>query len=284
MARSAIRLSEIEGAPGISLALREAGSEDAPPIILLHGWSQSSLSWRQQLEGTLAQRFHLLAPDLRGHGASSKPEDPAAYASGGGWAADIAALVARCAPARPVIVGWSMGGMVLADYLRIHGDAALAGIVTVGTVPRMGAKGDPVLMARRKPDVRAEGMYHADHLVQLDTAIAFARAMTTSPLSKRDLAFHVGLMMSCPPAVRRAARLRDEDWRDAWAAVRCPALVLQGGAERVCFLPQAEELAATIPGAALEVMPGCGHMPFWEQPAAFDARLEIFADHALATS
>lgn len=281
MAASGIRLSEIEGAPGIRLALREAGPTDAPPILLLHGWSQSGLSWRRQLEGPLGTRFRLVAPDLCGHGASSKPEDAAAYATGAGWAEDIAALVAHTAPARPVVVGWSMGGWVLADYLRAHGDSALAGIVTVGSVPRIGAAGDPAMIAKRKADVRAEGMMSPDHLAQLDAAIAFGRAMTAAPLSKRDLAFHVGLMMACPPAIRRAARMRDEDWRDAWARVTRPSLVIQGGAERVCFLPQAQELADTIPGAALTVMPGCGHMAFWEQPGAFDAHLEAFADRAV---
>ncbi|MEL6574490.1 MAG: alpha/beta hydrolase [Pseudomonadota bacterium] len=282
--RTPARQYEIESAPGLRIAIREVGPEDAPPILLLHGWSQSALSWRQQFEGPLASRFRLVAPDLRGHGASSKPDDPAAYASGAGWAADLAAILAHLAPARPVVVGWSMGGWVLADYLRAHGDAALAGVVTVGTVPRIGASGDPAMIAKRKPDVRAEGMMGPELQVQIDAAIAFARAMTAAPLSKRDLAFHVALMMACPPHARRAARLRDEDWRDAWSTLRRPALVLQGGAERVCFMPQARELADTVPDARLEVIPGAGHMPFWEQSAAFDAQLEAFADHAMAVA
>ncbi|MEM9762616.1 MAG: alpha/beta hydrolase [Pseudomonadota bacterium] len=278
------RTYEIESAPGLRLAIREAGPTDAPPILFIHGWSQSALSWRHQFEGHLARRFRLVAPDLRGHGASSKPDDPAAYASVGGWAADLAAILAHLAPARPVVAGWSMGGWVVADYLRAHGDAALAGVVTIGTVPRIGARGDPAMIAKRKPDVRAEGMMNADPQVQIDAAIAFARAMTAAPLSKRDLAFHVALMMACPPHARRAARMRDEDWRDAWSGLRRPALILQGGAERVCFMPQAQELADTIPEARLEVIPGAGHMPFWEQSAAFDAQLEAFADHAMAVA
>ncbi|MEL6768422.1 MAG: alpha/beta hydrolase [Pseudomonadota bacterium] len=279
-----VRQYEIESAPGLRIAMRETGPEDAPPILFLHGWSQSALSWRPQFEGRLAGRFRLVAPDLRGHGASSKPEDPSAYATGKGWAADIAAIIAHLAPARPVVVGWSMGGWVLADYLRAQGDAGVAGIVTVGTVPRIGASGDPAMIAKRKADVRAEGMMDADLQVQIDAAIAFARAMTAAPLSKRDLAFHVALMMACPPPIRRAARVRDEDWRDVWSALRRPALILQGGAERVCFMPQAQELADTIPGARLEVIPGAGHMPFWEQTAAFDTELEAFADQAMAVA
>ncbi|MEM6943919.1 MAG: alpha/beta hydrolase [Pseudomonadota bacterium] len=277
------RLHRIEGHGGVGIAVRETGPQDAPPILFLHGWSQHSLCWRHQFAGPLAERFRLIAPDLRGHGASDKPGDATAYDNGSGWAGDIAALVAHCG-APPVVVGWSMGGWITGDYLRAHGDEALAGMVLVGVAARVGAKADPAVFGGRKADVRAEGLYGEDQAAEIVAAIAFARAMTAAPLSKRDLAFLVGLMMHCPPAVRRAARLRDEDWRDAFSAVRRPALILQGAAERVCLAPMAEELATAMPDAELRVMQGVGHMAFWERPAAFDEELARFASlaHGLA--
>jgi pimeloyl-ACP methyl ester carboxylesterase len=275
--KGGIRLREVAGGGGLRLALREAGPEDAPAILLLHGWSQHSLVWLRQLEGPLARRFRLVALDLRGHGASEKPVAAEAYDRGEPWAADIAALIAGLGLRRPVAVGWSMGGWVLGDYLRRHGDGALGGLVLVGATPRIGARADPALMARRKADVRAEGMYGTDQRAEIEAAIAFARAMTAAPLSKRDMAFLVGLMMHCPPPVRRAARLRDEDWRAAFAAVAVPAMIVQGGAERVCLPEMAAELAEAMPAAEFHTIPGAGHLVFWERPGPFDTILAAFA-------
>lgn len=258
--------------------MREAGPADAPAILFLHGWSQSSLSFDRQFSGPLAGRFRLVAPDLRGHGASDRPADPEATDSAV-WAEDIAAVIAALDLGRPLAVGWSMGGWIIGDMLR-HLGPVFGGIVTIGSVARIGAAADPAMMARRKPDVRAAGMMDDDPAAQIAAAIAFARAMTAAPLSKRDLAWHVALMMACPPAMRRAARQRDEDWRADFARHReagLPALVLQGGAERVCFEPQARETAEAL-GADLRLIPGAGHMPFWEQTGTVDAAIAEFAD------
>ncbi|MEM6487385.1 MAG: alpha/beta fold hydrolase [Pseudomonadota bacterium] len=267
-------------APAGPMAVRLAGPEGAPGIVLLHGWSQSSLAFEKQLAGALAARFRLAAVDLRGHGASPAPADPSAYGAGAAWADDLLAVLQRLDWPDPVLVGWSMGGWVIGDFLAAHGPAGLGGIVTVGTVPRIGAAGDPALVAKRKTDARAEGMFHADPAVQLDAAIAFAKAMTAAPLSKRDLAWLVGQMVPCPPALRRAARTRDADWRPAFQRARAagvPAQVIQGAADRLCFPPQAAETAEAL-GAAVETIPGAGHLPFWERAETFDAILADFMD------
>ena len=85
------RLHRIEGGGGLPLLVAEGGQADGPPIILLHGFSQCHLCWYRQFEGRLADRFRLIAPDLRGHGGSAKPEDQAAYSDGRLWADDLAA-------------------------------------------------------------------------------------------------------------------------------------------------------------------------------------------------
>ncbi|MEM6677515.1 MAG: alpha/beta hydrolase [Pseudomonadota bacterium] len=273
-----LREQTVESVDGTRLAVREAGPEGAPAILCLHGWSQHGLCWQKQLQGGLTARFRVIAPDLRGHGASDKPREPSAYDHSAPWAGDVAALIETLGLHRPILVGWSMGGWAIADYLRVHGAGALGGVVTIGTVPRIGAAAPPELMARRRPEVTAEGMYSANHLAEIDAAIAFAKAMMASPPSKRDLAFLTGLMMHCPPGVRRPCRTRSEDWREAWAGLDRPALIIQGAAERVCFAEQAEELADTIPNAQLETYPGCGHMAFWERPDRFEADLAAFSD------
>ena len=94
---------------GVRLSYRRIGS--GPPLVLIHGWSAngdewSEVGWPDALPGRT-----LLIPDLRGHGLSAKPRDPAAYTMEA-FAADIVALLnAVDAPAADVF-GYSMGGTV----------------------------------------------------------------------------------------------------------------------------------------------------------------------------
>jgi pimeloyl-ACP methyl ester carboxylesterase len=76
--------------------------------------------------------FHRIAYDLRGHGASDKPLDADRYTTSSFWADDLAAVIQTHNLERPVLVGWSYGGYVIADYVRKFGDAALGGLVFVG--------------------------------------------------------------------------------------------------------------------------------------------------------
>lgn len=269
----------VRGGAGVRLHMAVAGPEGAPAILFVHGWSQHHLAFARQLAGPLAARFRLGALDLRGHGASEHPAGAASYRDGALWAADIAAAVAALG-GRPVLVGWSMGGWVVQDYLRHHGDGAVAGVVFTGSGARTGARADPEWLARRRPEARAEGMYADDQAAALEAAVGFAKACFAAPPSKRDLALMVGWQMLVEPAVRRACADRDEDWRADLAGLRIPALVIQGAAERVCPEPMAAELAAAIPAARMIVYAGAGHLPFREAAQRFDADLAAFADAA----
>jgi len=64
---------------------------------------------------------HLILPDLRGHGASGRLADPAAYANGRLWADDLAAVLRLAEGAAAVAVAWSFAGRMLLDYVRHHG-------------------------------------------------------------------------------------------------------------------------------------------------------------------
>ena len=68
-------MTQVTGHNGVRMSVRTAGDPANPGIVLIHGWSQSSLSWTKQLNSALADDYFLIAPDLRGHGASDKPAD-----------------------------------------------------------------------------------------------------------------------------------------------------------------------------------------------------------------
>ena len=272
----------VSGYGGVKLHVREAGNPDGPPLLLIHGWSQHHLSWSKQFKGMLAERFRLIAPDLRGHGASDKPEGAHHYDCAAPWADDMRAVIRDLSLENPLLVGWSMGGWVAMDYLSIHGDADIAGIALIGT--SVMAPGSPEVLAERSPAVKAEGMYSANQEVALTSTIAFLKACFAAPLSKQDLALMTGFNMLVPPAIRKASRLRQTDSEAALLATDRPVAVFWGEAEKVCSRTMFDATTAALPEATTFTYPGAGHAPFWERPDAFDTDLASFADAAFADS
>src|SRR3954451_2100575 len=126
----------VTGGGGLKLHVREWGPTGAPPIVLIHGWSQNHLCWAKQYESALADEFRLVAFDLRGHGMSEAPLEPEHYTDARLWADALAAVIEQVRLDRPVVVGWSYGAFVICDYVRAYGEDRIGGIDLVGgTVP-----------------------------------------------------------------------------------------------------------------------------------------------------
>lgn len=101
--------------PTLNLAYREWGA-GCEPLLLLHGLGDSSAVWAG-LAAALGDRYRIVAPDLRGHGDSDKPDDPAAY-SFAAIAADLEALLAALGWERVTAVGHSWAGKLLLLWAR----------------------------------------------------------------------------------------------------------------------------------------------------------------------
>lgn len=264
----------IEGHGGTKLFTRDSGPEDAPAILLIHGWSQSSLSWSKQ--APLAENFRLIAPDLRGHGQSDKPDAPELYNQSEIWAADIQAIIDTLALHQPVLVGWSMGSWLIGDYLCTYGDTNISGLTLVGGCVTTGEH-VPEAARKRRGEVAATNAYHPDLALQIPAIVDFLKACTAAPLSKRDLAIMTGFNMLCPPHIRKAARTRNEDYRPAYENLTKPALLIHGAAEKVLTMPMLEQSQASIPHAITHLYNGVGHAPFWEAANRFNTDLHAFA-------
>lgn len=269
----------VVGGGGVRLALHETGPAEAPPLVLLHGWAQSAAAWRPVTAGSLARRYRIIAPDLRGHGASEVPDD--GYQDSWRWAADVAAVLARAGePA--VLVGWSYGGLVIADYLREHGSQALAGIVLVGAITeigrgRPGGKVGPV-MRQALPDALAE---NADRAIP--ALAGFVAGMAGQPLPGSLAQRLLGAALLVPPAVRAALFARDVESAGTLAAVDVPALVLHGAVDAVVDPRAGEYAAGKLPDVTAEYWDGVGHLPFAERPDRFAAAVGSFAGGCFAS-
>jgi pimeloyl-ACP methyl ester carboxylesterase len=139
----------------VKLHVREWGKVDAPPVLFIHGWSQNHLCWRKQYESQLADAFHLVAFDLRGHGMSEAPEAQEHYTEPQPWADDIAAIIDQLGLKHLTLVGWSYAGFVICDYVRSYGQNVIAGINFVGAAVTLDRAAFGVLDRARLPRSRA---------------------------------------------------------------------------------------------------------------------------------
>jgi pimeloyl-ACP methyl ester carboxylesterase len=142
----------------------------------VHGLAQCHLSFLPQFASGLADRHRLIAYDLRGHGESAKPLDPSYYNQSRRWADELEAVIdgmdamAGGVAAKPILVGWSLGGRVLRQYLMHYGDRRISGLHFVSCRPFE----DPAVIA---PASQANITGRPDTLAKrIDAHIAFLRA------------------------------------------------------------------------------------------------------------
>ena len=115
---------------GVTLNVAIAGADEAPPVILLHGFPESHRTWRGVAE-LLADRFRLIMPDLRGFGASDQPQEVAAYATDT-LVADLFALADALGIDRFALVGHDWGGAI-AWAAAVRGDARIERLAIINS-------------------------------------------------------------------------------------------------------------------------------------------------------
>ena len=234
-----------------------------PPLVLLHGFTQTRRSWRLTV-AALDGRRRALAPDLPGHGHAAAR--PASFAACTGY---LRALGGE----RFALCGYSMGGRI-----ALHAALALGPrverIVLVGASPGLA---DPAERAARRAADAA--------LVERIGAIgveAFAREWGTQPLfagqpERVAAAAHADRLRNT--AAGLAAALRGlgtgtmEPLWDRLGELTIPVTLLAGERDEK-FRAIAERMAAALPDARVVVVPGAGHAAQLEDPAAVAAAIE----------
>lgn len=219
-----MRTHSVEGGGGVKLHVRDFGPVDAPPILLIHGWSQHHLCWSKQFESPLAGDLRLVVMDLRGHGRSDVPAGAENYTIGRLWAEDISAIIAALDLNSPVLVGWSYGGLVIGDYLRIYGDEAISAVNLVCAAVGIGPRWFGALIGADFVEF-APLAASDDQAVALKAIQGLLRRMIVRPVSAGDRELAIGWSMLTSAAVRGHLIGRDEDFLGEYERLSKPLLV-----------------------------------------------------------
>ena len=248
---------------GQVLGVEQAGGGEAVPIVFLHGVGSDKSVWRPQLDAFAPTR-RALAFDYPGYGDSSAA---APGTTRDGYARAMVAAMDALGITQAHVCGLSLGGVVaiaihhlapsrcrsliLADSFAVHPDGR-------GIYERS-------LAASRGPGMRALAEQRTPFLLAAQTPQSVHDEVRATMARIDPAAFAIGA---------KAVWLADQ--RGRAAAIAVPTLVLVGAEDAVTPVVLSEELAATIPGARLEVITGAGHIANLEQPGAFNRLVAEF--------
>jgi 3-oxoadipate enol-lactonase len=246
----------------------------APAVVFVHGIGGAARAWTWQLAPFKAAGLRPVAIDLPGYGARAAVTQLDFEA----LAADVEAAVARQGLDRPVLVGHSMGGMVVQTMLRRRPDGYRAAVLC-NTSPAFGNAGGDF-----------QKKFVAERLGPLDAGASMAdlaESMIDGLMGPNadaaGRALSVEVMSTTPASTYRAAVqcLVSFDERANLANIRVPVLCLAGAHDRAAPAAAMERMAAKIPGARYKCLAGAGHLPNLEAPAAFDQAVLAFLREVL---
>ena len=233
---------------------------NGPALLLTHGYSSASAMWNGQIEA-LSQHHKLVLWDVRGHGQSDYPDDPAAY-SEALTVADMAALLDAVGAERAIVGGLSLGGYMSLAFYRAHPERVRA-LLIIDTGP--GFKKDD---ARETWNKRAHDT--GDRFEREGLAVLTSASPERATVSHRDAS---GLAR----AARGMLTQRDARVIELLPNIKVPSLVVVG-ADDAPFLAASDYMATKIPGAKKVVIPAAGHAVNIDQPQAFIAAVLPFLD------
>ncbi|TJZ90937.1 3-oxoadipate enol-lactonase [Paracoccus gahaiensis] len=249
--------------PQGALHYRIDGPEDGPTLLLINSLETDLRLW-EALMPLLPARLRILRYDKQGHGLSDLGDGR----SIADHAEDAIALIDEVGG--PVVVaGLSIGGLIAQAVAARRPDLVRA-LVLSNTAARLGT---PDSWQARIDAVRAGGPESIAEAVM-------ARWFTPAFRDKPQVALW-RLMLSRTPAegyVAACRALAEADQTAAPAALRLPALVIAGAEDGASPPDLVRATADLIPGAAFHLIPGTGHLPCVETPAAMAALLTPFLE------
>jgi len=269
---------------GHRVAYRVAGDPALPVVLLIHGITSSSAAWDAVIPA-LAERTHVIAPDLLGHGDSDKPSGDYSL---GSFASGLRDLLDCLGHERVTVVGHSLGGGVAMQFAYQYPERCervvlvssgglgrdVSWALRAATLP--GA--DLVLPLIANSHVRSAGravarLLHGLYVRPRPSMIELARGYATLADSPARKAFVHTLRSVVEPGGQRV-HAGDRHYLSEGR----PTLIIWGSGDPVIPVSHAYTAHADLPGSHLEVFEQSHHFPHMDEPARFARVLLRFID------
>jgi 3-oxoadipate enol-lactonase len=245
-----------------------AGDPALPPLVFLHGIGGAARAWRGQLD-YFKDNYHAIAWDMPGYGGSA-PLETVSIAT---LANALRDFLDAAGAIRPVIVGHSIGGMIVQQLLTADPLIASA-VVLAQTSPAFG-----------RPEGEWQKQFIEARLGPLDRGATMAalapslvQELTGDDPDKEGMALARDCMGAVPEPTYRATMLAlmGFDLRHALKEISVPALLLSGSKDKNAPAPMMVKMASYVPGSIYVELEGVGHLANLERPEEFNAVLWDF--------
>jgi 3-oxoadipate enol-lactonase len=249
---------------GVELAYRDEGQ--GQPILLIHAFPLNSAMWEDQIDA-LATRLRVIAPDLRGFGATARGSGTSSLDQ---HADDLVGLLDQLGIDKATIAGLSMGGYISFALTRRH-RARIERLILADT--RAGADSEEARQGREKNAQLAEAEGAGAIAAQMLPKLLSAGA----PAEVRDA---VRKIIEANDRAGLAAALRAmaarPDSTPLLATIDVLTLIVVGSEDALTPPSESRAMHAAIAGSRLVEIPGAGHLSNVEAPDAFSAAVEEF--------
>ena len=267
------------------------GNADKPALILLHGGRDHCRSWDWTAQALL-EDWHVVAPDLRGHGDSEWPSDGSYPIAG--YVYDLAQLIHQQGLAPVTLIAHSLGGHIALSYSGVYPDTVTKLVAIEGLGPRwvreetQADPDDPFRKMRKPIPERMDEWIRAKRALSArvprryaSLEEAFHRMQEENPRLSAEQALHLtahgvnqnedgsyswkfdNYLRVWPPY-----DMRGQDIQLLWSRITCPALILFGRESRFGD-PAADGRAAHFQNAKVAGLDGAGHWVHHDRLAEF---------------
>ncbi len=280
LAERAVTEGEFKANDGVVIRYVETGA--GKPIVLVHGWSHSGKLFAEQLKG-LADRYRVLAIDLRGHGTSGKAKHGMRLSR---LAKDLHEFFVALDLRDVTVLGHGMGAAILWCYWDTFGSDRIAKMIFVDMSPF--ATANPIMndeeqkLAGTTFDLK--NLYSEVNAVAGINGGAVAEALTKAMVSRqtsRETIRNIVTQDLKTPRDLAAALLYNwatHDWRDTIPRIDVPVLAIGAKGSPVPYESQVW-ISRQIPGAQSVIFDadeGGSHFMFLENPEKFNAAVAQF--------
>ncbi len=274
---------QMRTAAGTRTYVIDQGPREGQAVVLIHGFGGSTFTWRHTVPALLAAGYRVIALDLRGFGLSDKSFE--ADYSHAAQADFVVRVLADLGIEQARVVGHSLGGSVSLHLAERHPDR-VRGLVLVAAAARWAQAAPGSVFGLPSELGRVSEFWPVQWWARLGLRLYF----TPERLADIQRSAYVVTEVITPEVQRgygQVVEMRGWDAallgvvRDASrntltrdpATLGIPAVVIWGEADPWIGLERGQALHAALPGSRLVVLPGLGHLPMEEDPAAFNTAL-----------